>query len=68
MQNPLRVEIKMPLARQRHSERSVGSRMVNKEATPSRSVGILPTSSIPNGRAMRPRSADSFRKIYRNAL
>jgi hypothetical protein len=40
MQNPLRVAIKMPLARQRHSEKSVGERMVNGEAS-SRERGHL---------------------------
>ena len=34
----------------------------DEEAAFSRSVGILPTSSIP-GRAMRPRSADSCRDV-----
>jgi hypothetical protein len=34
----------------------------DEEAASSRSVGILPTSSIP-GRAMRPRSADSCRDV-----
>jgi hypothetical protein len=39
MQNPLRVAIKMPLARQRHSERSVGERMVNGKASSQRERG-----------------------------
>ena len=41
MQNPLRVAIKMPLARQRHSERSVGERIVNGEASSQRERGHL---------------------------
>jgi hypothetical protein len=71
MQNPLRVAIKMPLARQRHSERSVGERIVNGEASSQRERGHLARlsacgdESAPRGRIALPIEKDAFRVLNR---